>query len=263
MALILSGLRRKSIFLMLALFWLSGGFSPVSEARAGEVLHVFAAASTSEALSEIAHRFEVKTGDEVRLNLASSGALARQIENGAPVDLFISANVKWMDHLEKQGEILKETRRNIIANQLILIAPKGEGFSVVMKPDFGFSKAFSGWLALGDPDYVPVGMYAREALKSLGWWSAVKDRVFPCKDAPATVTMAVRGEAGVAVVYATDVHHVEKVETIAVFPAETHAAIIYPAALCKGCGKNAGEFLNYLSGEEARDIFRSYGFLPL
>ncbi len=263
MELILSGYRRKAIFLVLALFWLLGGFSQASEALDGEVLYVFAAASTSEALNEIARCFELKTGGEVRLNLASSGALARQIENGAPVDLFISANIRWMDYLEKKGEILSQTRRDIIANQLILIAPKGENFSVAMEPGFGFSTAFSGWLALGDPDYVPVGMYAREALKSLGWWSAVKDRIFPCKDAPATVTMAVRGEAGAAVVYATDVHHVEKFETIAVFPAETHAPIIYPAALCKGCGKNAGEFLNYLRGEKARDVFRSYGFLPL
>jgi len=260
---ILSCYGRKAVLPIMAFLVLSGGLVQVSEVRAGDAVNVFAAASTSEALHQIAGRFEKGTGIKVLLNLASSGALARQIENGAPADLFISANVRWMDHLEKTGGILTDTRRNIMANQLILIAPKGKGFFVSMEPGFGFSEAFSGWLAIGDPDYVPVGMYAREALQSLGWWNGVKGRVFPCKDAPATVNMAVRGEADAAVVYATDVHGVEKVDTIGFFPAGTHAPIIYPAALCKGCGKSARQFLNYLGGKEARAIFTSYGFSPL
>jgi molybdate transport system substrate-binding protein len=254
---------RISVLLTIALFVLSGGFPGVFKAWAGEIIHVFAAASTTEALREVASKFEQETGKQIRLNLASSGTLARQIENGAPADLFISANIKWMDHLEKKGEILQETRWDIIANQLILIAPKWEGFSVSMEPGFGFSETFSGWLALGDPEYVPVGMYAREALQTLGWWSSVKDRVFPCKDAPATVNMALREEAGAAVVFATDIHRIEKVKKIAIFPPELHAPIIYPAALCKGCVKNAGEFLSYLRGKEALTVFSSYGFLPL
>jgi molybdate transport system substrate-binding protein len=254
---------RKSILLAFVFLLLSGGFSSGSKAWAREVINVFAAASTSQALHEIVRQFEKETGNNIRLNLASSGALARQIENGAPVDLFISANVKWMDYLEEEGEILQETRRNIIVNQLILIAPKGEAFSVTIEPGFAFSEAFSGWLAVGDPEYVPVGMYAREALESLGWWDGIKGRVFPCKDAPATVNMAVRGEANAAVVYATDVYQVENVETIAIFPVESHAPIIYPAALCKSSGESAEEFLTYLGGKKARAVFRSYGFLPL
>jgi molybdate transport system substrate-binding protein len=245
----------KNLALVLALCLL--GMNP-----AGADITVYAAASLSNALTEIAKRFERDQGVAVKLSFAASSALAKQIEQGAPADVYASADLKWMDYLDGKGKIDHDSRKNLLGNTLVLIAPAGAGFPVTMAKDFDFAAAFAGKLCTGVPEAVPVGMYAKEALVHLGWWEKMQYRVVGAEDVRAALNLVERGECEAGIVYATDAQQSRKIEKIASFPAATHGPIVYPFALVTQSGE-AKAFLRYLENPAAQAVFSAHGFKPL
>jgi molybdate transport system substrate-binding protein len=198
---------------------------------------------------------------DLRFSFASSSSLARQVEAGAPADIFFSANQKWMDYLQEKGLIALETRANLLGNSLVIIAPRGEGFPARLEKSFDFAAAFEGRLALGDPDHVPAGQYARQALESLGWWQELKDRLAPAPDVRGALVYVERGECPAGIVYATDAAVSSKVETIAALPEWLHDPIVYPVAAIKGrARKEVHSLLEFLHSKVAATIFRQFGF---
>ena len=223
--------------------------------RAGDVT-VYAAASLTNALTEIAKAYEAARGVKIKTSFAASGALAKQIEAGAPADLFIAADSKWMDYLDGKAKIDHDSRINLLGNSLVLIAPKGKGFTLRFDKDFDFAKAFAGKLCTGQPESVPAGIYAKEALTRLGWWDSIKARIVGTDDVRAALDLVGRGEC-IGIVYATDARVSDKVETVASFPENLHAPIVYPAALVTQ-SSDAKEFFHYLIGDNS--VFVKYGF---
>lgn len=234
------------------------GEPPVGEATG--TIRVFAAASTTDVMSRLAEMYESRTGTRVQCNFAASSMLARQIEAGAPADLFLSANPVWMDRLERNGKIETDTRRDLLANSLVLIAPAGRRFDLEMQPQAPFGTTFDGRLALGDPAHVPAGKYAREALESLGWWSAVENRLIPAMDVRDALRIVALGEAGAGIVYSTDAKASENVVVIGTFLDESHAAIRYPVGRIRDASKQAEGFLDFLFSDTAAAVFESAGF---
>lgn len=222
---------------------------------AGEVT-VYAAASLTNALGEIAKAYEATHGIKVKTSFAASGALAKQIESGAPADLFLSADNKWMDYLAAKGKIDQDSRINLLGNDLVLIAPKGKGFAVSMEKGFDFAKAFEGKLCTGETESVPVGIYAKEALTNLGWWESIRHRIVGTDDVRAALDLVGRGECA-GIVYATDAKTSDKVAVAGTFPSNIHTPIVYPAALVTQSG-DAQEFFEYLKG--SANVFAKYGF---
>ena len=229
----------------------------------GKCITVFAAAGASDVVTELAGQYEQCHGIPVQLSFASSSTLARQIEAGGPAEVFVSANARWIDYLEDVDVLVDGTRRELVANRLVLIAPKGDAFHVELAPEFDIAGAFAGCIALGDPDHVPAGMYAREALEQLGWYSALAPRIVPCQNVRMALAAVEMKEAAAGIVYATDAMASQKVTVVAEFPAELHTPIHFSAALCDGASQEAAEFLQYLSSPEVASVFRQYGFLPL
>jgi molybdate transport system substrate-binding protein len=221
---------------------------------------VFAAASTTDALEQIARRFEAARGLEVRLNFASSSTLARQIRQGAGADVFISANPRWMDHLERQGLIRAGTRRDLLGNRLALIAAPQADLRIEPRRGFDLAGSFVGRLAMGDPQHVPAGMYAAQALRSMGWWDALTDRIAPAADVRRALRFVETGETSLGIVYATDAAAGGRVKIVGLLPVDSHRPIRYPAAAIVDSPGQAEAFLAYLSGPEATEIFRRHGF---
>lgn len=240
---------------------LVAGCAPTDGAERAPV--VCAAASTAAALAEVVDAWRAAGGRAVRLHAAGSSTLARQVLAGAPCDLFLSANEAWMDELERADRLEPGTRADLLANRLVWIAPRGAGAPPEplgpIEPGSP-PPAFQGRLSLGDPAHVPAGIYARQALESLGWWSALEPRLLPALDAVAARTWVARGEAGAGVVYATDAAATDGVEVLAVLPESGHDPIRYPVALLRGAPEAARAFLAFLRGDVARSIFRSHGF---
>jgi molybdate transport system substrate-binding protein len=220
---------------------------------------VFAAASLTNALTDIGKTFEAAHQIPVIFSFASSSALAKQIEQGAPADVFASADTKWMDYLENKGKIDRDSRTNLLGNTLVVIAPQGKGFPATMKKGFDFAGAFEGKLCTGVVESVPVGIYAKEALTRLGWWESIQHRVVGTEDVRAALNLVERGECDAGIVYETDAKQSKKVEVIGRFPADTHSPIVYPFALVTQSG-DAKKFLDYLKQKPAADIFAQYGF---
>ena len=168
-----------------------------------EPVTVYAAASLTSALQDLSKTAE-KQGLSLRMSFAGSSILAKQIALGAPADIYFSANVKWMDFLATEKLLEPNTRINLLGNALVIISPKNEKFDIEPHADFDFSSAFDGQLALGDPSHVPAGIYAVEALKKLGWWTLLKNRIAPAMDVRGALTLVARGECAAGIVYATD-----------------------------------------------------------
>lgn len=237
-----------------------------SHAQAGdavEALSVFAAASTTPVMTELAELYRQQTGVELKLNFASSGTLARQIEAGAPADVFISANPKWMDYLQSVAIVRNASRVDLLANRLVLIAPKGQAPAVEASPDFNLAAAFEGRLAVGDPAHVPAGAYAMEALGSLGWRAGLEQRLAPTADVRAALRMVGRGETALGIVYATDAASSTGVDVVAVFPETAHRPIRYPAAVTTRARPGSDALLKWLAGEHAGAVCKRYGFSAL
>jgi len=226
----------------------------------GTTLTVFAAASTIDALQEITQAYARTHPVHFRLNFASSGTLAQQMAAGAKADVFLSADEKWMDYAAAHNLIVPGSRRNLLANTLVLIAPTGKSFTVKMDRSFDFAHALHGRLAVGDPDSVPAGRYAKQALISLHWYDGIQQRVLSCVDVRAALTVVEQGEVAAGIVYASDAKLSKRVTIIGEFPAETHTPVCYPAALGKLSSPAASSFLAYLTGPEAVAIFTKYGF---
>ena len=227
--------------------------------RASADVTVFAAASLNNALTELGKAFQSQQGVPVKFSFAASGALAKQIEAGAPADVFASADARWMDYLHGKGKIDAGSRVDLLGNTLVLVAPAGKGFKVSMAKGFDFPGAFSGKLCTGVVDAVPVGVYAKEAMTKLGWWEGIRYRVVGTEDVRAALNLVERGECGAGIVYETDARQSEKVAIVARFPAQTHARIVYPFALVKP-SDDAGKFLDFLKTEQASEVFLKHGF---
>jgi molybdate transport system substrate-binding protein len=233
-------------------------------ASADEIV-VFAAASLKEALDDAVRVFENKSGDAAKVSYAASSTLARQIESGAPADIFISADLDWMDYLQKHDLIQPATRKNLLGNRLVIIAPADSNLKLDIKPGFDLAGALKGGhLAMADPDSVPAGKYGKAALEKLGVWSSVRGAVAPAENVRAALFFVSRREAPLGIVYATDAAADPTVRIAGVFPDDTHPPIIYPAALTAG-SKNPGaaQLLEFLASSVARPIFEKRGFTVL
>jgi len=229
-------------------------------AVADDKLIVFAAASLTNALTEISTKYEKEIGVKVVHSFAASSTLAKQIENGAPADIFISADLKWMAYLQDKSLINKDSRKNILGNELVLIAPKGKALAVKFEKDFDFAKAFDGRLCTGNVESVPAGIYAKEALSNLGWWNDIKKRVVGAQDVRGALMFVERGECNLGIVYETDAKISSKVELIGSFPQSSYSPVLYPIALTMSANEKANNYLNYLQSTEALSIFKKYGF---
>jgi molybdate transport system substrate-binding protein len=225
---------------------------------------VFAAASLRTALDEVERVCRDTMNAGFRASYAGSSALARQIQTGAPADVFISADIGWMDALADDGLVQTATRVNLLGNRLVLIAPAGGtpvGPPLAIEPGFGLAAALGdGRLAVADPDVVPAGKYAKAALDSLGVWTAVRDRIAPAENVRAALLLVSRAEAPLGIVYETDAAADPGVVVLAAFPSHTHPPIVYPAALTREAGPAARRVLDCLQAPAARAIFERWGF---
>ena len=226
---------------------------------------VFAAASLTNALQDLGKAYMEKTGVKVTFSFAASSAIARQIEAGAPADLFVSADAEWADYLQQRGLLDVATRKDILSNRLVLIAPAGSTVQLKIAPGFALAAALGkdGRLSTGDPDFVPVGRYARSALTNLGVWNDVADRLLRAENVRSAMAFVARGEAPLGIVYQTDVGVEKKVRIVDTFPASSHLPIVYPAALVKGGRPGAQAFYDFLLTPESRAVFEKYGFINL
>jgi molybdate transport system substrate-binding protein len=236
-------------------------FAGATPAASGEIT-VFAAASMTNAMAEVAEGFEAATGHEVTVSLAGSSALARQIQQGAPADVFISANPDWMDLLEADGLIASDTRVDLLDNALVLIAADAGAAPVEIGPGLDLAGLLGdGRLAMALVDAVPAGIYGKAALQSLGLWESVAPRVAQTDNVRAALAFVAAGEAPFGIVYATDAVAEARVHVAGAFPAETHPPIVYPAAAIAGRdGPLTRRFLDALRGPAARGAFERQGF---
>jgi molybdate transport system substrate-binding protein len=224
---------------------------------------IFAASSLTEVLNEVGEAYTKQSHIPVKFSFAASSALARQIESGAPAQVFFSADIEWMDYLQSRKLIERNTRQNIVGNRLVLIAPANSTVQLTIGPHMPILQALrQGRLATGDPDSVPVGKYARSALMNLGVWSDVANRLVRADNVRTALTFVARGEAPLGIVYATDARAEKRVRVVDSFPEASHSPIRYPAALVTGAGADARAFLTFLEQERARALFAKYGFDP-
>lgn len=225
---------------------------------------VFAAASLKEVLTKVADDWKAETGRQVVLTFAASSALAKQVEQGAPADLFLSADLKWMDYLDKAGLLKSESRVNLLGNRLVLVGgPDAKDVTVGKDLDLA-GMLGEGRLAVGLTASVPAGLYAKQALERLGLFASVKDKLAEAENVRAALTLVARGEAPYGVVYETDARAEKGVRQIGIFPEDSHDPIVYPAALTKTAdGADAAAFLARLGSEKAGKVFAAAGFRVL
>ena len=227
-------------------------------------LLVFAAASLTNVLGEMAPAWEKTSGVAVKLSFAASSVLARQIEAGSNADVFISADQEWMDYLQSRNLLDQGSRVNLVGNRLVLIAPADSKIELKIARGFALAEALGGGrLATGDPDTVPVGRYARSALITLGVWDEVADRLVRADNVRSAMLFVSRGEVPLGIVYATDAAVDSKVRVVDMFPEDSHAPITYPAAATRGARRDATAFVVFLKGEQARVAWRKFGFVEL
>ena len=221
---------------------------------------IFGAMSLTDALTEVSQRFGEVRNVKVYCNFAGSSTLQRQIEKGAPADVFISASPKQMDALQSEGLLSEGARRDILSNRLVLVAPVDSSLSLI---DAGMLAQDSiRRIAIGEPSSVPAGIYGREALTHMGAWDAVEPKLIPSADVRSTLAYVGSGEVDLGVVYQTDARLSKKVKVIYQFPDSSHSPIVYPAAVLRDTRRKvpAQAFLDYLQTAEATAIFEKYGF---
>ena len=247
------------------MLWLSlaGAASHAADADRAPIT-VFAAASLTNVLQELGDGYTKQTSIPIRFSFAASSALARQIENGAPADVFFSADLEWMDYLQTRNLIQRDTRHDVLGNRLVLIAPADSKVKLKIEPHFAIGAALGkGRLATGDPDAVPVGRYAREALTALGVWNEVSERMVRADSVRSALAFVDRGEAALGIVYETDALIDKQVRVVDVFPDNTHLPIVYPIALTGAAKSGAAGFVAYVRGPAGEIAFKAYGFKPL
>jgi len=224
---------------------------------------VFAAASLKNALDEVAAQWQHETGKKAVISYAASNTLIKQIEQGAPADIFMSADLDWMDYGQQKGLIKPDTRANLLGNRIVLVAPKDSNLNnITIQPGFDLAALLKGGrLAMGNVDAVPAGKYGKAALEKLGAWDGVKDKVAPAESVRAALVLVSRGEAPLGIVYQTDAASDPSVKIVGVFPENSHPPIIYPIALTKDSGNpDAPAFLSFIRSPAARPAFERQGF---
>ena len=238
--------------------------SMLAPAAGAQNVTVFAAASLKEALDEVARAHEKRSGARVIVSYHGSAALARQIEKGAPADIFVSADLDWMAYLDQRRLLRTESRVNLVSNSLVLIAPAGSKTTLAIGPRFPIAAALSNQrLAMADPDSVPAGKYGKAALEGLGVWNEVAPRVARAENVRAALALVARGEAPLGIVYRTDARVEPRVRIVGEFPAHLHPPIVYPAAVVAASrSSNAAPLLAFLRSDEARQIWERHGFAP-
>jgi len=231
-----------------------------ADAQAPQIL-VFAASSLTDAMQEASAAYEKTVHVTVKASFDSSAVLARQIEAGAPADVFFSADTEWMDYLQSRKLIQVASRKNVLGNRLVLIAPTQSQIQLKIAPHFPLAAALGkGRLATGDPDSVPAGRYARSALTNLGVWDEIAPRLARAENVRVALLYVARGEAPLGIVYASDALADKNVRVVDTFPADTHEPIVYSIALTRPAKSQAQAFIAYLTGPQGRDIFVKYGF---
>lgn len=251
----------KKILAAVASALFLGLWSAASAAEAEDV-KIFAAASTTDAMNEIGALFEKEGKGRMVAVFASSSTLARQIEAGAPAQIFISADKKWGDYLDEKKLFEEGSRVDLLGNRLALIAAKDSKTEIKIEHGFPLAAHLGdGRLAVGDPDHVPVGLYAKAAFEKLGVWKDLEPKLARGESVRAALTYVERGECPFGVVYTTDAAVAPNVRVVAVFPQDLHDPIVYPMAAVKGAQTNASRaFYAFLKGPEARKIFEKHGF---
>lgn len=258
-------IRRHAIGLAVALL---AGLAPLSTGAQAQTkdLVIFAAASLKNALDDTAAAWAKETGKPApKISYAASNVLAKQLEQGAPADLFLSADLDWMDYAAGKGLIRSESRVTLLANRIALIAPSDSTATVALAPGVDLSAALGqGRLAMGNVESVPAGKYGKAALEKLGGWDKVKDRVAQADNVRAALLLVSRGEAPLGIVYTTDAAADPKVKVVATFPEDSHPPILYPVAVTKeSTNADALAFLTYLRGAAPKAAFEKQGFTVL
>lgn len=252
----MSLLRKLYFFVIAAVL----GLAPAHAQQRGPM--VLAAASLQEALTDAANAWTGRGHPRPVISFAGSAALARQIEAGAPADLFISADEEWMDHVAGKGLIRAGSRVSSLSNRLVLVAPSGSSVRLTIGRGFPLARALgNGRIAMADPDSVPAGRYARAALTSLGVWTSVSAKIARAENVRAALALVERGEAPFGIVYATDARASSRVRVVGFFPTNSHPAITYPIAALRSSTNPAAEaFRRFLVSHEGRAIFARRGF---
>ena len=257
---------KRALLCMMALFLglFSVGYGSQAVAAEKSEITFFAAASATNALTEIANLYETQGNGKVNLSFASSSTLAKQIDSGAPVQLFLSANQEWMDFLAKNDRLEPDTRADILGNRLVVIVPADSPIkevTIASGLDIAALLGADGLLAVADPAHVPVGMYAKTALEKLGLWAQVDGRIAPAKDVRAGMALVERKESPLGIVYGSDAVISDKIRVVGTFPADSHPAIDYPVAVMKGQNTEAAQaFLQFIVASDAKAIWAKYGF---
>ena len=256
-------LRRAALGVCTALLGAATFATPA--AAEPEPVTVFAAASLKTALDAASAAWTEATGNRARIAYAASSALARQIEHGAPTDVYLSANVRWMDYLQEKGLIETTSRRDLFGNSLVLIAPKTSPVTLSLSPATDLAGALGGGrLAVANTAAVPAGLYAKQALTSLNLWSQVQPHLAEAQHVRAALALVARAEAPLGVVYATDANAEPGVRVVATFSADSHSPIIYPAALVRPTDRpEAAAFLAFLASDAGAEHFLAQGFVRL
>lgn len=259
---LLLGMRATFLGLLALVFGLEPCPARADEPQ-GASITVFAAASLKNALDEASAAFTAATGTALKISYASSAALARQIEQAAPADVFISADLDWMDYLAEKGLIAAETRSNLLGNALVLISPADSAVELKIGPGFALAGALgNGRLAIADTASVPAGRYAKSALQSLGVWASVEGKLAQADNVRAALAFVAQKEAPLGIVYKTDASAEPKVRIVGAFPPETHPPIVYPAAMIRTAGapEAALALLSFLKSDAGHAIFARHGF---
>lgn len=226
-------------------------------------INVFAAASLTNAMQDIAEQYEKEKHQDVVLSFASSSTLARQIEAGAPADLFISADQKWMDYAQKNHSIDTDSRKTLLSNSLVVIVPKSSKQApLTIDKDTNWDALLQGGrLAVGDPEHVPVGVYMKQAMENLGVWQQIQDKLAPTQDVRSGLALVERNEVPVGVVYSSDALITPHVKVIGSFPQGSYPNVEYPLAIITGHDNPAvRDFYQYLQEPQATAVFKRYGF---
>ena len=247
---------------LLLLAVIGAAFCALPAAAQPKTITVFAAASLKNALDDVNAAFQKATGIKAVASYGASSALARQIEQGAPADVFASADLDWMDYSARKKLIMDDTRLNLLGNRLVLIAPKDSKIeSVTISPGFDLAKlAGDGRIATGEVNSVPVGKYAKSALENLGIWASIEKKFAMADNVRAALALVSRGEAALGIVYETDAKIEPGVKVVGIFPPDSHPAIVYPVAATATAKSDADAYLAFLRSGIAKAVFEQYGF---
>ncbi len=255
--------RGRSAFLSLVL---TAGILCIAIPSHAAEIRLFAAASTTTAVQEVIRLYQAGNPDDrVLPSFAASSTLAKQVVNGAPADIFLSASRQWIDYVVAEGAADPAAATDLLGNRLVLIAPADTTWSLEIGPGMDLAgRLGDGYLAMGDPDHVPAGIYGREALTALGLWRDLSPRVARAANVRAALVLVERGEAAAGIVYATDAAISRKVRVVGVFPPSSHSPIVYPAAVIAGAATpEVDRFFRFLASPEARKAWTRQGFTLL